>query len=193
MIFTFLISLYICIIFHELGHLLAAKLVKCKVEVFSIGFGKELFSFNYKGTKYRIALFPLGGFNKLKDELSYSRSKYAFTNLKYRDKLFIISTGCAINIFMGLIAFNLGKYFLNYNLYYFGWLSLALGITNFLPIAPCLDGGYAVWMPIYFKLYGKGKGLIKFEKANKISFIILMILNILCIPLLIKLIIQGAL
>jgi membrane-associated protease RseP (regulator of RpoE activity) len=191
MILTFLVSLYICIIFHELGHLFAAKIVKCKVEVFSIGFGKELFSFNYKGTKYRIALLPLGGYNKLKDELTCSRSKYAFTNLKYRDKLFIVCSGCVINIFMGLVAFNLGTHFLNYNLYYFGWLSLALGISNLLPI-PALDGSYPilVWLE---KIYGKKRGYEKMNKVCKVGFIILTILNIACIPLLIKLIIQGAL
>lgn len=187
----FLISLLICILLHELGHLFAAKLVKCKVEVFSIGFGKELFSFNYKGTKYRLALFPLGGYNKLKDELKYSRSKYAFTNLRYRDKLIIVSAGCLINVIIGIITLYLGKQLQNYNLFYFGWLSLVLGISNFLPI-PALDGSYPilVWLE---KFLGKKKGYLLMNKICKIGFIILMILNIACIPWLIKLIIKGAL
>jgi len=187
----FFISLILTIFLHELGHLIVAKLVKCKVEVFSIGFGKELFSFKYKGTKYRLALFPLGGYNKLKDELNYSKSKYAFTNLRYRDKMFIISAGCATNVIIGLIAYYVGLNLQIYNLYYFGWLSLALGITNFLPI-PALDGSYSIliWLE---KLLGKKKGYDLMGKICKWGFIILMILNIACIPLLIKLYIQGAL
>lgn len=187
----FIISLLICIFLHELGHLITAKIVKCKVEVFSIGFGKELFSFNYRGTKYRIALIPLGGYNKLKDELTYSRSKYAFTNLTYRNKMFIISAGCLVNILTGLVAFIIGKQYLIYPLYYFGWLSMALGITNFLPI-PALDGSYPVFVWLE-KIYGKKKGYAKMEKINRIGFLILMILNILCLPYLIYLLKIGAL
>ena len=187
----FIISLYICIILHELAHLIAAKAVKCNVEVFSIGFGKQLFSFNYKGTKYRIALFPLGGYNKLKDELNHSKSKHAFTNLRYRDKMIIVSAGCIVNIVTGLIALLIGERYLIYNVYYFGWLSVALGITNFLPI-PALDGSYPilVWLE---KLYGKKKGYTIMGKICHWGFIILMIANVACIPWLIKLILKGAL
>lgn len=187
----FLISLLICIILHELGHLIAAKLVKCEVEVFSIGMGKELFSFKYKETKYRLALFPVGGYNKLKDELNYSEDPHAFTNLRYRDKMFIISAGCLINMITGVIACYFGLKYLYQPLFFFGWLSLALGISNFLPI-PALDGSYPflVWLE---KFMGKKKGYELMGKICRVGFIILMALNIACIPFLIKLIFMGAL
>ncbi len=189
MILTFLISIYISIILHEAAHLLAAKAVKCKVEIFSIGFGTELFRIKYRDTIYRIALFPLGGYNKLEDELNYSKSKYAFTNLSYSKKMLIILSGCFINILTGIIAcqiayripvdfFELGK-----SLFYFGYLSIVLGLSNLLPI-PALDGSYVflVWLE---KFYGKKKGYAKMSSICRIGFIILMILNILCIPFLI--------
>ena len=50
-----LIGLGIVVFIHEFGHFLAAKLLGIGVEVFSIGWGKRLFSFQYKGTEYRIS------------------------------------------------------------------------------------------------------------------------------------------
>ena len=181
----FFISLVICIFLHELAHLVAAKYCKCKVEVFSIGFGPAIFKKKIGETIYQIALIPIGGYNKLKDEVSYSRSKHAFTNLPYRKKMIIILAGCAINIITGVIAALIGHILFNYNLIYFGILSITLGISNLLPI-PALDGSYPilVWLE---KLYGKKRGYAKMEKIVRVGFIIIMALNIACIPYLIYL------
>ncbi len=187
----FLISLAIVIVLHELGHLITAKLVKCKVEVFSIGFGKELFSFKYKGTKYRLALFLFGGYNKLEHELDYCRNKYALPNLSYMKKLLVLLAGCIINIITGGIAYGIGEKIMNYNLFYFGLISIALGVSNLLPI-PALDGSY----PILFlleKIIPKKYALQLIRFLVTWGFILLMTLNIFCIPYLIKLIMKGTL
>lgn len=187
----FFISLIICIILHESAHLIAAKLVKCKVLVFSIGFGKELFSFNYRGTKYRLALIPLGGYNKLEHEIDYCRNKYVLPNLPYTKKLFVILAGCLVNIIIGLPFCFLGLKFQIYQLFYFGWISTVLGITNLLPF-PALDGS----LPVLFlleKIIPK-KYALKLIKFLVIwGFVILMILNIAFLPYFIKLIIKGVL
>ena len=47
-IFPFLVILTILVFVHELGHYLLAIYNGVKVEVFSIGFGKELFGFDDK-------------------------------------------------------------------------------------------------------------------------------------------------
>lgn len=61
----FLFVLSIVVFFHELGHFLVGRWCGVKVEAFSIGFGKELFSFiDRKGTRWRLALIPLGGYVK---------------------------------------------------------------------------------------------------------------------------------
>jgi membrane-associated protease RseP (regulator of RpoE activity) len=52
----------IVILFHELGHFLAAGLVKLPIRIFSIGFGPKLWSFTRNGTEYRLALIPFGGY-----------------------------------------------------------------------------------------------------------------------------------
>ena len=61
--FVFVLSLVV--FFHELGHFLVGRWCGIKVDAFSIGFGPELFAFvDRRGTRWRIALLPLGGYVK---------------------------------------------------------------------------------------------------------------------------------
>ncbi len=59
-----LIVLGILILIHELGHFIACRLTKVRVEKFSIGFGPEILHWQGRETRYAISLFPLGGFVK---------------------------------------------------------------------------------------------------------------------------------
>jgi len=62
----FLGLLTVLVFVHELGHYLAARAVGVHAEVFSIGFGPELFGWNDKrGCRWRFALIPLGGYVKM--------------------------------------------------------------------------------------------------------------------------------
>jgi len=62
--FVFILSVVVFI--HELGHYLAAKRAGVRVEVFSLGFGPELWGWNDRsGTRWRVSLLPLGGYVKM--------------------------------------------------------------------------------------------------------------------------------
>lgn len=62
----FLVILSIIVFIHEFGHYLIARLCGVKVEVFSIGFGREVFGFNDRaGTRWKFSLLPLGGYVKM--------------------------------------------------------------------------------------------------------------------------------
>lgn len=64
-IIPFLFVLTIIVFFHELGHFVVARWCGVKVEVFSVGFGRELFGFNDKhGTRWKFSWIPLGGYVK---------------------------------------------------------------------------------------------------------------------------------
>ncbi|MBN2466311.1 RIP metalloprotease RseP [candidate division WOR-3 bacterium] len=58
----------ILIIFHEFGHLVAAKLSHIPVEVFSVGFGPVILKKKLGETEYRVSVIPLGGFIKMVGE-----------------------------------------------------------------------------------------------------------------------------
>ncbi|MEM6490550.1 MAG: site-2 protease family protein, partial [Pseudomonadota bacterium] len=62
----FLVVIGVLIAFHEFGHYLAARACGVKVETFSIGFGRELAGWTDRtGTRWRLALLPLGGYVKM--------------------------------------------------------------------------------------------------------------------------------
>jgi regulator of sigma E protease len=64
-IVAFLVLLTIIVFFHEYGHFSVARLLGVRVDVFSIGFGKPLARWvDHKGTEWRIAMIPLGGYVK---------------------------------------------------------------------------------------------------------------------------------
>lgn len=174
-----LVDLLIIIIMHELGHYFAARLVKCKVLAFSLGFGKCLFKKEWKGTIWKICLIPFGGSCQLQGEEAYSSSPTALCNQPYRNKFFIASAGVAVNILVGIIALLCTN---NYDLVYFGIISIIVGLTNYLPL-PALDGSL-IWLFLLEKKYGKKKAWKIIHIVCKIGLRIMIILNIICIPLL---------
>ncbi len=61
----FLVVLTVLVFVHEMGHYLVARWCGVDVEVFSIGFGREIFGFNDKsGTRWRLSMIPFGGYVK---------------------------------------------------------------------------------------------------------------------------------
>jgi regulator of sigma E protease len=64
--FSFLLIFSIIVFIHEFGHYYVAKICGVKIEIFSIGFGKEIFGWTDKsGTRWKFAAFPLGGYVKM--------------------------------------------------------------------------------------------------------------------------------
>lgn len=64
----FLIVLTILVFIHELGHFLAAKAFKIRVDEFAVGFPPRIWSFMRKGTRFAINIVPLGGYVKIHGE-----------------------------------------------------------------------------------------------------------------------------
>jgi regulator of sigma E protease len=62
---AFLFVITVVVFFHELGHFLVARACGVKVDVFSVGFGKEIFGWNDKsGTRWKVSWLPIGGYVK---------------------------------------------------------------------------------------------------------------------------------
>ncbi|MDR1231495.1 MAG: site-2 protease family protein [Spirochaetaceae bacterium] len=63
-----LVGLGVVVFVHELGHFLAARAMGIEVEAFSIGWGKAFLKKKIGGVEYRLGVFPLGGYCKMKGE-----------------------------------------------------------------------------------------------------------------------------
>ena len=66
-VLPFILILSLLVFIHEWGHYIVARICGVRVEVFSIGFGKELFGYTDKssGTRWKFCLIPLGGYVKM--------------------------------------------------------------------------------------------------------------------------------
>ena len=119
---------------HELGHYLACRLTKTRVETFSIGFGTRLFGWENKpgeprrftvgrrrldpaerAMDFRVALVPLGGYVKMAGELpteAPSKDPAEFQNKSVLQRAAILSAGVTMNAVTALLffilAFNVG-------------------------------------------------------------------------------------
>ncbi len=71
----FLVMLTVLVFVHEMGHYLVARWNGVKVEVFSIGFGPEIFGWTDKlETRWKIAWIPLGGYVKFLGDMDPTSS-----------------------------------------------------------------------------------------------------------------------
>lgn len=64
-IFFAILGLGFLVFIHELGHYIVARRKGMKVEVFSIGFGKSIHSWQKDGVKWQICILPFGGYVKI--------------------------------------------------------------------------------------------------------------------------------
>ncbi len=85
-IINFLIVLSILVFIHELGHFLVARFLGVTVHVFSIGFGKKIFSKEWKGTTWQFAIIPLGGYVRMKGQDDSDPSKIEEGQDSYNNK-----------------------------------------------------------------------------------------------------------
>lgn len=86
---SFIVIISVIVFVHEFGHYYIAKLGGVKVDEFSIGFGPELFGWNNKsGTRWKVCLFPLGGYVKMFGDLSAASTpdKEKLTHLTEEEK-----------------------------------------------------------------------------------------------------------
>lgn len=174
------IILLLCITIHEAGHLIASKRCGCKVYEFSIGFGPKIFAKKIKGTVYKLSWILLGGYCSLQGEMNYSKSKTALTNLKYRQKVYIVLAGIGANCLSAIFSFGLFTMFKLDFFFYFAYLSILLGLSNLILIIPGIDGSYP-FLFLLEKIFGKREGIKVMQRAVDVGMFFINILNIGCI------------
>ncbi|MFN3614010.1 MAG: RIP metalloprotease RseP [Rubrimonas sp.] len=74
-VLPFLLVLGVVVFVHEFGHYIVGRWCGIGAEVFSIGFGRELFGWtDRRGTRWRVAALPLGGYVKFTGDADASSS-----------------------------------------------------------------------------------------------------------------------
>lgn len=106
----FLVLLSVLVFVHEFGHYWAARRCGIRVEVFSVGFGRELWGWTDRaGTRWKIALIPLGGYVRMFGEVDGARTltpdehAVAFGNKSLGQRAFVVAAGPAANFLFAIL------------------------------------------------------------------------------------------
>lgn len=107
-----ILGLSFLIFIHELGHYLVARRVGMRVEVFAIGFGKPIYSWEKDGVKWQIGWLPFGGYVKIAgSEMSDDKSPYdipdGFFGKKPLDRIKVALAGPLVNLLFAFFVFAL--------------------------------------------------------------------------------------
>jgi regulator of sigma E protease len=116
-IIPFLIVLTVLVFVHELGHYLVARRNGVKIEVFSIGFGPEIFGwFDRAGTRWKLSAVPLGGYVKMfgdadasslpsgaLERMSESDRAVSFHHKRLSQRVAVVAAGPAANFLFAIV------------------------------------------------------------------------------------------
>jgi len=105
-----LLVLSVLIFFHELGHFTAARLFGVQVDVFSIGFGKKLYSKMIGKTEWSLSAIPLGGYVKMKgqddtDPTAVSYDEDSYNVKKPWQRIIILLAGPFANFLLAFLLY----------------------------------------------------------------------------------------
>jgi len=110
----FLIAVACLISVHEFGHFLVARMFRTAVEVFSIGFGKPIFSARILGgrTLFQVCWFPIGGYVKFAEagavgavSLGSTEESPFFASKPPLVRIAIAAAGPLANLFLTVLIF----------------------------------------------------------------------------------------
>lgn len=133
-ILPFLLVLSVVVAIHELGHLMVGRWRGIKAEVYSIGFGKVLWSGHDKyGTRWQLAALPLGGFVKFVGDMDpASAGKADDSDLTPEDRKQAFHNASLLSRTLTVLAGPIANFILSFFIF-FG-LALYVGKTAEEPI-----------------------------------------------------------
>lgn len=126
-LFWFLVLLTPLVFVHEMGHFLVARWNGVRVDVFSIGFGPELFGWkDRRGTRWKVCAVPLGGYIKMFGEhaleggeegkpprdMTEEEKKVSFDRKRLSQRAWIVFAGPAANYIFAIIVIACSLVFL---------------------------------------------------------------------------------
>jgi len=110
-ILSFLVTVGVLVVIHELGHYAAARLMGVKILRFSVGFGRALWTrrLGRDQTEWTLAAIPLGGYVKMLDEregdVAVQDRPRAFNRQNVWARIFIVLAGPIANFLLALLLY----------------------------------------------------------------------------------------
>jgi regulator of sigma E protease len=113
-IFYFIITIGILVLVHELGHFLAAKFFRMRVDTFSIGFPPRAFGKKIGDTDYCFSWIPIGGYVKIAgmidesmdtDFINQEPQPWEFRSKPKWQRAIVLSAGVLMNLFLAVFIF----------------------------------------------------------------------------------------
>ncbi|MEW6202603.1 MAG: RIP metalloprotease RseP, partial [bacterium] len=103
------IAFGLVIFFHEFGHFIMAKLAGVSVPEFALGMGPEITGITVGDTRYKLCIFPIGGYVKIigEDEAPPEGlpPQKSLNNKSTGQKVSVIAAGPVMNYFLGILFF----------------------------------------------------------------------------------------
>lgn len=120
-VLAFLVVLTVLVFVHEFGHYYIARRNGVRVEVFSIGFGPEIFGFHDRaGTRWKFSAIPLGGYVKMFGDadpastpgaelphMSESEKAVSFHHKRLGQRAAVVAAGPLANFAFALVALTI--------------------------------------------------------------------------------------
>ena len=103
---SFVGVLVVLIVFHELGHFVAAKALGVRVLEFGLGYPPRLFGVQRGETLYSINLVPLGGFVRMQGENDPSEPR-SLASKGVGTRFVILTAGPVMNLLLPIVIFTL--------------------------------------------------------------------------------------
>jgi regulator of sigma E protease len=115
----FLVVLTVLVFVHELGHYWVARRNAVRVDVFSIGFGPELFGWTDRaGTRWKVSAIPLGGYVKMFGdadpastpdahlaEMTEAERSVSFHHKRLGQRAAVVAAGPIANFLFAIVVF----------------------------------------------------------------------------------------
>ena len=136
-----IVSFVAALVFHEMGHYVAARMCAVPIKQAGFGWGPKLFGVRLSEVDCQLRLVPVGAYVRM-DLVALQRRSLP-------QQLFVLGAGIGVNVVLAVLAWGS----------LFGALNLALAIGNLIPLYQ-LDG-WKGGMVIVRSMFGRKSPLVE--------------------------------